>query len=420
MVNGSIVVTLLLAAGIAAPARGYDWEFERVDAAGSWSSPSLRMSGTGILHFCYRASGNVVVHSYRDSVWHREELGPFDSLGGFAIDAGPHGEFGVVLSLSSGFWLCEKQDTSWSNDSVPLSVNCFGYDTAGAPSVVSQLGNPPETLLYSRRTDTVWLTETVAAQWGYWYSARALTYTVYAEPCIMDFEYYPYMHDQTINLLIEQADTWRTHYVVSGGMRDAVSPVACGPDTGGGAAVLYNCRYELNPPQFRYSGFGTGGAYLDTSANASAGAVSVDRLGTPHVAYILTQLRYACRIDATWHFDTIPTASGLQLAGMVVQDSLPVVGFVDQTGVWLARRQPAGIDEHPQSVRARTEPTVVTSVLFLSGVSGHKPHAAGLADISGRRVMDLRPGANDVRALPPGVYVIEAGPGLRAKVVKLR
>ena len=32
-----------------------------------------------------------------------------------------------------------------------------------------------------------------------------------------------------------------------------------------------------------------------------------------------------------------------------------------------------------------------------------------LLDISGRNVIDLRPGANDVRALTPGVYFMKEG-----------
>ena len=36
-----------------------------------------------------------------------------------------------------------------------------------------------------------------------------------------------------------------------------------------------------------------------------------------------------------------------------------------------------------------------------------KPRAASwLLDISGRNVLDLKPGANDVRALAPGVYFV--------------
>ena len=32
-------------------------------------------------------------------------------------------------------------------------------------------------------------------------------------------------------------------------------------------------------------------------------------------------------------------------------------------------------------------------------------------DVSGRRVLDLQPGANDVRALAPGVYFVCEGAG---------
>lgn len=36
----------------------------------------------------------------------------------------------------------------------------------------------------------------------------------------------------------------------------------------------------------------------------------------------------------------------------------------------------------------------------------HKAHGAELLNISGRRVMELKRGANDVRALVPGVYFV--------------
>ena len=55
-------------------------------------------------------------------------------------------------------------------------------------------------------------------------------------------------------------------------------------------------------------------------------------------------------------------------------------------------------------------PTVVRGVLFLSEVPSRKPQAASLLDISGRKVMNLRPGANDVRALAPGVYFVREEP----------
>jgi hypothetical protein len=51
-----------------------------------------------------------------------------------------------------------------------------------------------------------------------------------------------------------------------------------------------------------------------------------------------------------------------------------------------------------------TGPTAVRGVLEI----GPQPKI-GLLDISGRKVLDLRPGANDVSRLAPGVYFLHVG-----------
>jgi DNA-binding beta-propeller fold protein YncE len=69
---------------------------------------------------------------------------------------------------------------------------------------------------------------------------------------------------------------------------------------------------------------------------------------------------------------------------------------------------PPGVEETP-NVEVRTTkpgPTVVGPVLFLAEATSHKPQAASLMDAAGRKVMDLRPGANDVSSLGPGVYFV--------------
>jgi hypothetical protein len=55
---------------------------------------------------------------------------------------------------------------------------------------------------------------------------------------------------------------------------------------------------------------------------------------------------------------------------------------------------------------AQTQPTIVRGVLSLPKASNRKPQAASLLDISGRMVLDLKPGANDVSRLAPGVYFV--------------
>jgi YVTN family beta-propeller protein len=69
--------------------------------------------------------------------------------------------------------------------------------------------------------------------------------------------------------------------------------------------------------------------------------------------------------------------------------------------------------------RAAREATVVNGVLFLPEADGSKTQATALLDISGRKVMDMQAGANDVRALTPGVYFIrEAGAQAPAQAVR--
>jgi hypothetical protein len=403
------LVAVLLA--LAASAQAYDWQFEQVDTVGNWSSPSLNMSGTGVLHFCYRAPGNRVVHSYLDSIWHHEEVGPFDTLVAYAADVGAHGDFGLVLNLSGGnIWLYEKHDTTWQPDSIPVPANAssprFSYDPVGAPSIVFQLG---DTMKYARRTESTWVSETMAVtpSW-YWYlPPAALMYTVNGEPCAMISAYYPEFNSYFVFLRIEQADTWRQYYVAGGGRRSAFSAVCCAPDTGGGAAVLFDYRDEFGSTEFDYYGFGTGNWRLDTTW-ASAGAVAIHSSGTPHVTYIVSELSYACRVGATWYYDTVSTAPNLQLAGIVLEDSSPIIGFTDPaTGVWIARRQPVGIQEQSYCSHQWPHPTIVGGVLRVPEAGGHgAPVRSILYDLNGRAVARLHSGANDVRALAPGVYFV--------------
>jgi hypothetical protein len=84
---------------------------------------------------------------------------------------------------------------------------------------------------------------------------------------------------------------------------------------------------------------------------------------------------------------------------------------------------PVAVAERALSGTGRqTLPTVARDVLFLPPASSHKPQAASwLLDATGRGVVPLHPGANDLRALPVGVYFVHLGaePAL-SKVVLAR
>jgi hypothetical protein len=73
----------------------------------------------------------------------------------------------------------------------------------------------------------------------------------------------------------------------------------------------------------------------------------------------------------------------------------------------------AGVAESskPQTMGRRLEPTIVCGELFLAEASSRKPRSVSLLDVGGRKVMGLRPGANDVSRLPPGVYFVRDAAG---------
>jgi hypothetical protein len=92
--------------------------------------------------------------------------------------------------------------------------------------------------------------------------------------------------------------------------------------------------------------------------------------------------------------------------------------------IWFATNAPLGIAEQParQPIGVQPTATVVRSVLFLPAENGDSPperlrptqrgtvpiFRAALLDISGRKVLDLQPGPNDVRKLAPGIYFVHS------------
>jgi hypothetical protein len=83
-------------------------------------------------------------------------------------------------------------------------------------------------------------------------------------------------------------------------------------------------------------------------------------------------------------------------------------GNAGQFRIWFATNNPLAIAEQPVQppLGVQPIPTVVRSVLLLPGATSYEPQAASLMDATGRKVLDLHPGTNDVRALAPGVYFL--------------
>jgi hypothetical protein len=106
------------------------------------------------------------------------------------------------------------------------------------------------------------------------------------------------------------------------------------------------------------------------------------------------------------YYDTPGYANGVDLAGDYV--------FVteDPIGMRIFQYYGAGIEEERSTKDAsRVAPgaTVVRGVLFQPERSSASSSPSWLLDATGRRVLDLRPGANDVSSLSPGVYFRAVG-----------
>ena len=103
-----------------------------------------------------------------------------------------------------------------------------------------------------------------------------------------------------------------------------------------------------------------------------------------------------------------------------VQNRIYVANYESST-ISVIRDSMSGIEENPKSQASsrKLAATVVSGAIWLAPTTSPKPHAASLLDISGRNVLDLKPGANDVRALPPGVYFVRE-PQAQAQTQALR
>jgi YVTN family beta-propeller protein len=109
--------------------------------------------------------------------------------------------------------------------------------------------------------------------------------------------------------------------------------------------------------------------------------------------------------------------SPLDFAWNPAQNRIYVANF-DGSSISVLRDSAEGVEENfkPQATSHKPTPTVIRGVLFPPEAVGGRRSAVGacLLDVSGRKVFDLRPGANDVSRLAPGVYFVrgpETGDG---------
>ncbi|OYD16135.1 hypothetical protein CH330_03665 [candidate division WOR-3 bacterium JGI_Cruoil_03_51_56] len=72
----------------------------------------------------------------------------------------------------------------------------------------------------------------------------------------------------------------------------------------------------------------------------------------------------------------------------------------------------AGVVSAPIGEKGLVWPNPAVGILYLNGIS-----QTVLLDVTGRKVAELQPGANDLQHVPAGVYFARSKTGVRQKVV---
>jgi hypothetical protein len=91
------------------------------------------------------------------------------------------------------------------------------------------------------------------------------------------------------------------------------------------------------------------------------------------------------------------------------------------SGIGVYQYYGAGVEEDPnvETRATNAEPAIVRGSLFIGKEASLKPQTASLTDASGRKVMDLKRGTNDLGTLAPGVYFVveQLAVGVRKVIV---
>jgi hypothetical protein len=117
------------------------------------------------------------------------------------------------------------------------------------------------------------------------------------------------------------------------------------------------------------------------------------------------------------YYDTPGYNNGIALAGEYICVT------EDPVGMRVFQFLGAGIEEErstPDASRIAPGATVVRGVLMLPQATGDKRQVTSrMLDITGRKVLDLQPGPNDVSRLAPGVYFLSPGSRSRRTATRL-
>jgi hypothetical protein len=396
------------------------WDIEKVDSAGWGKSVRMRMHPDGRLLLCYQDTSGRIRLAHRDSAWSYDSLTGLSGHYGLSFSISAQGALGVSWLDPDYPWyvfMASNKGDSWDYDSTGLAVTGPGpafvaHDTAGVASIVYTCtdGGGGCSVVRARPADSSWTTDTILTGggwsatfscYGYAISPRdsASLLCVFADafpgPGLTRPWYY-----QDLFVARESGDSWvETEKAYA--WYDVLGAEAMALDTLG---VPQAC-WRDTLPMFRYEGIA-----LDTQAYNSS--IAIDRLNRPCIAYTRPELVFTTRLGNQWHSTTVSADPdhAISISIVIGDDGEPLLAFSNADGLWLAH----GVDimgqseeqQQPKAIGRQIPASVVRNAFFLPGAASLKSRAASLLDVSGRKVLDLKAGANDVGGLAPGVYFL--------------
>ena len=427
--EGLVFLVLLLSVPLAV---AQHWDIEQVDSAGWGRDVRMRWHPDGRLFLCYTDTSGRIRLASRDSVWSYDSVTGTSGYYGVGFSISTQGQVGVSWLNPDYPWqviLASRSGSSWDYDSTGLMVTGPGpallaYDTAGNPTVVYTCEDRAYCgVVRARAIDSLWGADTILEAVG---SGSASTFYCYeylissrdsaSLLCVFADAYSgpglarPWFI-QMLCVVVESADTWVS------------TPKAFGANTFLGAEAMAldllgapQACWRDTLPMFRYEG-----TALDTQAYFSS--VIIDGLNRPCVAYTSPELIFTYRSGSQWRPSVVSlatnSASFVSLA--IGDDGEPLIAFSTEDGLWLAH----GVDivgqseesQEPIAHSVRLTALVIRNVLDLPVST--RTSSTALFDMTGRQVADLRPGANDVSGLSPGVYFVrEAQAQAQAQAVR--
>ena len=357
------------------------WSVHTLD---SWTGPhnrgpSLRLDSLGRPCIAYYR-GTPWLARWTGSEWQQEEIdadpsGDYVSLAFDSLDS-PHVAYNKPVGLFDSRLKYARHDSAgWHPENVDASNSGYdcalGFDQSGQAVVADCASWSNGAAYYRVRTDSGWTRETVLAADA---SQSSMVLDPAARPCIS--YYWTGDEDYDLRFAWLEADTWRFEVVDHG---------------------------------------------LQQTKRGWDNSIAVDGRGFYHISYHAhneRELRCAWGRPGEWTVEVVDQVGMWNLTSSIAVDygGRAYIAYCDEDegdALYVAvRDEPIAVagprSPGRQASDFRLGVTIVRGVLRLEEGSSPSSSPSLLLDITGRKVLDLKRGANDVSRMPPGVYFVRA------------